>query len=252
GGSGGSGGAGGGGSASGSWWVPPKALTWYLQLEGTINNSEPVASYDIDGFGTTAGEVSTLHAQGKRVICYIDVGTDEPGRPDSSKFPESVEGMGVDGWPGEKWLDIRALSVLEPIMTARFKMCKEKGFDAVGPDNMDGYENNTGFPLTAQQQLTYDEWIAGEVHSLGLAVFQKNDGVHASQLEPYFDGALNEQCNHYGECGDYEPYLAANKPVLNAEYELSVGSFCAADNAAGIMGARYGLELNGATFEPCW
>src|SRR4029077_18644717 len=144
-----------------------------------------------------------------RVVCYIDVGTAESWRPDNSSFPASVLGNS-DGWPGEKWLDIRALSVLEPIMSARFKMCKEKGFDAVGPDNMDGYENNTGFPLTAQQQLTYDEWIAGEVHSLGLAVFQKNDGGHVSCWELFFDGALNEQCNQFRKCGVLEPYLAAN------------------------------------------
>ena len=40
--------------------------------------------------------------------------------------------------------------------------------------------------------------------------------------------------------------------MLNAEYELPTSSFCAADNALGIMGARYGIDLNGTTFEPCW
>jgi len=49
-----------------------------------------------------------------------------------------------------------------------------------------------------------------------------------------------------------DSYLTAGKPVLNAEYGLSTSAFCAADNAAGIMGARYDLNLTGATFEPCW
>ncbi len=40
--------------------------------------------------------------------------------------------------------------------------------------------------------------------------------------------------------------------MLNAEYSLATSAFCAADNAAGIMGARYDLELDGKTFEPCW
>ncbi len=240
-----------GGGAPGSWWVPPKALTWYWQLQGTVNNSESVAAYDIDGFDNSAGEVSTLHGQGKHVICYIDVGTAENWRPDYGSFPASVLGSS-NGWPGERWLDISKLSVLEPIMTARFQMCREKGFDAVEPDNMDGYENSTGFPLTAAEQLSYDEWIAGEVHALGMAVFQKNDGEQTGQLESHFDGALDEQCNQYHECGSFQPYLAAGKPVLNAEYSLSTSSFCAADEAAGIMGARYSLELNGSSFEPCW
>jgi hypothetical protein len=245
-----SGGPGGGGSSAGRW-VPPKSLTWYWQLQGTVNNSEPVAAYDIDGFDNSAAEVSTLHGQGKHVICYIDVGTAENWRADYSSFPASVLGSS-NGWPGERWLDISKLSILEPIMTARFQMCREKGFDAVEPDNMDGYENSTGFPLSASEQLTYDEWIAGEVHATGMAVLQKNDGEQTAQLEPYFDGALDEQCNQYHECSNFQAYLAAGKPVLNAEYSLSTSSFCAADTAAGIMGARYSLELNGSSFEPCW
>ena len=235
-----------------SHWQPPQHLTWYWQLQGSVNNSHPAAAYDIDGFDTSASEVSALHAAGKRVICYIDVGTWENWRSGAGEFPSSVLGA-ANGWPGEKWLDIRRLSVLEPIMTARFKMCKQKGFDAVEPDNIDGYENDTGFPISAQDQLTYDEWIAREVHSLGMAVFQKNDPDQASTLEPYFDGALVEQCNDYAECSSYQPYLSAGKPVLNAEYQPSPDpGFCAADTAEGIMGALYDVNLDGATYEPCW
>jgi hypothetical protein len=237
---------------TGSRWIPPQHLTWYWQLQGTVNNSEPVAAYDIDGFETSASEVASLHAQAKHVICYIDVGTYEPGRADSSKFPTSVQGADVQGWPGEKWLDISNLATLEPIMAARFRMCREKGFDAVEPDNMDGFENNDGFNNTAAQQLTYDEWVAGEVHSLGMAVLQKNDGGQTNELESHYDGAIDEQCNQYAECSNFQAYLTAGKPVLNAEYEPSTTVFCAADNAAGIMGARYDLELDGKTFEPCW
>jgi hypothetical protein len=206
-----------------------------------------VAAYDIDGFDNTAAEVAALHVQEKHVICYVDVGTSEEFRPDYSSFPASVQGA-TNGWPGEKWLDIRQLSVLQPIMTARFRMCKEKGFDAVEPDNEDGYSNSTGFALTAAQQLAYDEWVAKEVHSLGMAVFQKNDTEQTAELEPFHDGIIDEECNRYSECATMQPYLSAGKPALNAEYS----SFsCAADNAAGIMGARYDLELDGATFEPC-
>jgi hypothetical protein len=240
------------GGSAGGWWAPPQHLTWYWQLQGAVNNGEPVAAYDIDGFDNGAGEVAALHARGKRVICYVDVGTYEPGRPDSGSFPASVLGGGVEGWPGERWLEISNLSVLEPIMTARFRMCREKGFDAVEPDNMDGYSNVTGFPLTAQEQLAYDEWVAGEVHALGMSVFQKNDGEQTSQLVSHFDGALDEQCNQYSECSDFQAYLSAGKPVLDAEYSLSASVFCAADNAAGIMGARFDLDLSGSTFEPCW
>jgi len=238
-------------SAEGSWWKPPQRPTWYWQLQGKVNNKVPVAVYDIDGFENSTAEVATLHSQGKRVICYIDAGTVEDFRPDFSEFPKSVIGR-TNGWPGEHWLDIRQLSVLEPIMAARFRMCKEKGFDAVEPDNIEGYSNNSGFPLTAQEQLTYNEWIADEVHSLGMAVLQKNDGEQAAELQSYFDGELTEQCNQFHECSDFDPYLAAGKPVLNAEYHVSLNQFCAADEAAGIMGVRFQLSLNGKVFKPCF
>jgi len=46
--------------------------------------------------------------------------------------------------------------------------------------------------------------------------------------------------------------LAAGEPVLNAEYKLPTRKFCAKDEAAGIMGARFNLALNGKKFQPCW
>jgi hypothetical protein len=233
-------------------WVPPKLLTWYWQLSGTVNSSYPAAAYDIDGFDNGASEVSALHGAGKRVICYIDAGTWENWRSDASSFPSSVLGNS-NGWPGERWLDIRQLSVLEPIMTARFQMCKQKGFDAIEPDNIDGWTNKTGFPITGAQQLAYNEWVAQEAHALGLAVFQKNDLEQAAALQPYFDGIVDEQCSQYSECNLLSAYLNAGKPALAAEYQSGLyPGFCAADNSAGIMAALYSTALDGSTYKPCW
>jgi hypothetical protein len=255
------GGAAGGGTAGASgaaraaaspsgWWKPPQRLTWFWQLQGKISNTHAVAAYDVDGFETEASEIAALHAQGKHVICYIDAGTAEKFRPDYDEFPPATLGRS-NGWPGERWLDIRRLSAIEPIMAARFQMCRQKGFDAVEPDNIEAFANKSGFEISAAQQLTYNEWIAAEVHSLGMAVLQKNDSEQSVQLQPYFDGALSEQCNQYRECGDFEPYLSAGKPVLNAEYRGKPSKFCPADEAAGIMGARFALSLNGKRFEAC-
>ena len=239
-------------ASAASRWRPQQHLTWYWQLQGSVSNSHPAAAYDIDGFDSGASEVSALHAAGKRVICYVDVGTWENWRSDAGRFPGSVQGSD-NAWPGEKWLDVRQLSVLQPIITARFQMCKQKKFDAVEPDNIDGYQNSTGFPISAQDQLAYDEWVAKEAHSLGMAVFQKNDPDQARTLQPYFDGALDEQCNEYLECSSLKPYLTARKPVLNAEYQASLyPGFCSADKAAGIMGVLYSLNLDGSTYQPCW
>ncbi|HEX4435173.1 MAG TPA: endo alpha-1,4 polygalactosaminidase [Solirubrobacteraceae bacterium] len=239
--------------AASAWWHPPQRPTFYWQLQGKkgkIDTTVPAAVYDIDGFETSATEVAALHAEGKHVVCYIDVGTAEDFRPDYGEFPKSVLGHS-NGWPGEKWLDIRQLAVVEPIMDARFQMCAEKGFDAVEPDNIEAFSNKSGFPVTPTQQLAYNEWVAEAVHSLGMAVLQKNDGEQANELQPFFDGELTEQCNQYSECSDYAPYLKAGKPVVNAEYKLKDTKFCGADEALGIVGARFNLALNGKRFEPC-
>jgi hypothetical protein len=65
------------------------------------------------------------------------------------------------------------------------------------------------------------------------------------------DGVLDEQCNQYNQCSAYKAYVSAGKPVLNAEYSGGT-SFCAADNAAGIMGALYALALDGSVYQPCF
>jgi hypothetical protein len=235
-----------------AWWHPPAKPTFYWQLQGRLNTTVPAAIYDLDGFETTATDVASLHAAGKRVVCYVDVGTAESFRPDYSSFPKSVLGRS-NGWRGERWLDIRRRTdAIEPIMAARFRMCAEKGFDAVEPDNIEAFSNKSGFSIGPAEQLSFNLWVADTVHRLGMAVLQKNDGEQAAAMEPRFDGVLTEQCNEYSECGDYKPYLRAGKPVIDAEYRLARKRFCAADAAMGITGARFNLALNGRRFEPCW
>ena len=238
-------------ASAAAWWHPPARPTFYWQLQGKLKTTVPAEVFDVDGFETTAAQVAALHAAGKHVVCYIDVGTAENFRPDYSEFPESVLGKS-NGWPGERWLDIRRTEVIEPIMAARFQMCAEKGFDAVEPDNIEAFSNESGFPITAAEQLTYNLWVAETVHGLGMAVLQKNDAEQAQEMQPSFDGVLTEQCNQYHECGEFAPYLSAGKPVINAEYKLARKRFCAADEAAGIVGARFNLALNGRRFQPCW
>jgi len=238
-------------ASAGSIWQPTadSSISWNWQLQGTPNLSNHVQMYDIDGFDNTAATVSALHAQGTIAVCYIDLGTWENWRSDAGSFPSSVLGSS-NGWPGEKWLDIRQISTLAPIMTARMQMCVQKGFDALEPDNIDGYSNSTGFPLSAQDQLNYNEWIANTAHSLGLSVGLKNDVDQTSQLEPYFDWALDEQCNQYSECNTEKVFTDADKAVFNAEYGSST-SFCAADIAAHINGVRFSVNLDGSTYAPC-
>jgi len=210
---------------SGGRWQPRPGVAWQWQLSGRVDTSVDVPVYDIDGFDQPKATVSALHGKGRKVICYLSTGAYEDWRPDAKKFPASVLGRG-NGWEGERWLDIRRTDVLKPLMAARLDMCKDKGFDAVEPDNMDGYKNTTGFPLKAADQLRYNRLVARLAHDRGMAVGLKNDLDQIPALVEDFDFAVNEQCAQYGECAAMKPFIAADKAVFHVEYELPTSRFC--------------------------
>jgi hypothetical protein len=215
-------------SASGpaaSRWQPVPGVSWQWQLSGAVDTRVDAAVYDVDGFTTSAAVVASLHAAGRKVICYVNVGAYEDFRPDRSAYPASVLGAG-NGWPGERWLDIRRSALLRPIIARRFDMCRDKGFDAVEPDNVDGYQNHSGFPLTAADQLAFNRMVAGLAHGRGLAVGLKNDLDQVPQLVGDFDFAVNEQCAQYQECDVLRPFTARGKAVFEAEYDLPTARFC--------------------------
>jgi hypothetical protein len=204
---------------------------------------------DVDGLDTSSRFVSRLRAGGRYAICYIDVGTWENWRRDSSRFPATVLGRG-DGWPGERWLDIRRRDVLGPIMRARMQTCHTKGFDAVEPDNVDGFENDTGFPLSPHDQLAYNTWIAATANRLGLAVALKNDLDQVQSLAGHFDFAIVEQCFEFHECAKLRPFTRAGKAVFDVEYGLPRSRFCGAAPKLHISALWARPSLSGAA-RPC-
>lgn len=207
-------------------WQPGNHEPWQWMISGTFdpNNQSQLQGgaadqptvYDIDGFLNTAATVQTLHARGDHVICYIEAGSWTDYRPDSGQFPAPIIGNTIGGF-SDKWTDIRSPS-LRPIIAARIQMCAQKGFDAVEPDLEDGYSNNTGFPLTANDQIVFNTWVAQTVHNNGMSVLLKGDPEQAVQLAPTVDFFLNEECNAYSECNMYPALSASGKTVLNAEY----------------------------------
>jgi len=230
-------------------WQPSPGVAWQWQLDGEVTPSVDVPVYDIDGFENTAADVARLHRAGRKAICYINVGAWENYRPDKNAFPKSVLGAG-NGWAGERWLDIRRLDVLRPIMEHRFDMCRTKGFDAVEPDLVEGYANKTGFPLTAADQLAYNRMIADIAHERGLAVGLKNDLPQIPQLLSHFDFAVNEECAQYDECGQLRPFTAADKAVFHVEYEVPNSKFCAESRKLKLSSMSKKLDL-GVWRQPC-
>lgn len=226
-------------------WQPAPGTTWQWQLQGEIDPSYDVDMYDIDLFDTPHSLIDELHADGRVVICYFSAGSWENWRPDAAGFPAAVKGRS-NGWPGEKWLDIRRLDILGPIMAARLDLAAAKGCDGVEPDNIDAYTNNTGFPLTYAHQLTYNRWLADEAHARDLSIGLKNDLEQIGDLLPYFDWAINEQCYQYDECELLDPFVAAGKAVFGVEYSGNPATFCPPLNARDFSWLKLPLELDGS------
>lgn len=202
----------------GNWYRPPVLSTWQWQLNGNVNTSYDVDIYDIDLFDVSEALIQQLQAKNIKVICYFSAGSYEEGREDANAFEASELGRKLEGWPGERWLDIRSSNVLL-IMKERLDLAVQKGCDGVEPDNVDGYKNKTGFDLTANDQLTFNRLIANEAHARNLSVGLKNNLDQVNELVDYYDFAVNEQCFEYAECQLLTPFIAKGKAVLNAEYD---------------------------------
>ncbi|HJP77589.1 MAG TPA: endo alpha-1,4 polygalactosaminidase [Pseudonocardiaceae bacterium] len=230
-------------------WIPKPGTQWQWQLTNPVDTSVDVPVYDVDSTYTDAATVAALHAKGRKVICYVNTGAWENFRPDENAFPSTVLGS-QDGWPGEQWLDIRQLAVLQPIMAARFAACKAKGFDGIEADLVDAYTSQTGFPLTAADQLRYNQMLAGLAHGLGLSIGLKNDLGQVPQLVGVFDFAIDEQCFEYSECDQLSPFIKAGKAVFEVEYQLSNDQFCTQAGALGFSAMRKNTALDAPRW-PC-
>src|SRR5690349_16443724 len=183
--------------AAAEYWTPSAGTSFAIILSVAPNLVTTTAqAVDLDLFEIKKSVVTSLKDQSKNIICYMSAGSWENWRPDKADFPASVIGRPLDGWPGERYLDIRNLDALGPIMKARLDLCKSKGFDAVDPDNVDSFEigNKTGFPLTRTDAIRYLRFLAREAHARGLAIGLKNATEIAPQLLPVIDFAVTEDC----------------------------------------------------------
>ncbi len=229
------------------WWTPRGVLSWDWQLQAPHDFLRPVDVMGLDAFDTDVNTVTVLKARGIKVICYINVGAWENWRADAHVFSADIIGNDYDGWDGEKWLDIRQLNKLAPIMEARLDLCADKGFDGVEPDNMDSFWEDTGFNLTREDQLAYNRWLAEQAHKRGLSIGQKNASDLAQDLEPYFDWAMTEDCFADEWCGDMFPYTDSGKSVFSAEYTDNIrriSDYCEHAKAAGFSLILKTRDLN--------
>jgi len=267
--------------SNGNWWkpTPEKPIAWHWQLSQPFEYPRDVIAgvkvYDIDGEKTNAQTVTQLHALGPdiKVICYFDAGVWEDYRSDAGKFPgsaskgipytgdpqyknENIIGSKDGNWEGSWWMDIRRIDILRPIMEYRIKTwCKDKGFDAVEPDETEVWSNNSGFSITKAQNNAFNIMIAELAHKYGLSVGLKGNTTETGDLVNYFDWTLNEECWEFQECDYvYNSFIKAGKAAFNIEYAASPN--CTQANQWHMNSAKRDLNLMGPThtaykFSPC-
>jgi hypothetical protein len=198
-------------------WLPAPGTSWQWQLSGAVDTSVDVRMYDLDLFDVADEVLDELRDRDRAVVCYFSAGSHEDWREDAGEFPEEAIGRPLDGWPGERWLDVRNGDV-RYVLARRLDTAAERRCDAVEPDNVDGYTNGTGFPLTATEQLDFNRWLADQAHLRGLSVGLKNDLEQVGELVDWFDWALNEECVTYEECDRLAPFTDGGKAAFHVEY----------------------------------
>jgi hypothetical protein len=202
-----------------------------LQLSGKVDTSVKAQVFDIDLLTNSRAVLRNLKRQHRRVVCYFSAGTNESFRSQSQQYPPETRGEPLADYPDEQWLDIRQVDKLKPLIERRLDLCKSKGFIGADFDNVDGYANRSGFPLTAADQLRFNRYLARAAHARGLAAGLKNDLGQVPKLARSFDFAVNEQCFQYHECGVLRRhFIRRGKPVFHVEYNLKPRQFCARAN----------------------
>jgi hypothetical protein len=225
-----------------TWWRPTVGMTWDWQLQTPHDFDYDVQVFDIDLFDSDPSLITKLHARGRKVICYVNLGAWENWRPDKELFPPEVIGAQWPDFPREYWLDIRQWTQLAPVVGARLDMAVAKGCDGIEPDNMDGWNtaahNPSGFPLTPDDQLVYNRHVAQAAHQRGLGIGLKNDTPQAAALSDDFDYHVSEQCFEFNQCQDLMSFVQKGKPIFEAEYDLTLPMFCPQAKALRISAIR--------------
>jgi hypothetical protein len=199
-------------TSSGAYWKPSVGATWQIELSDTITDTTYNADvFDVNLFDIPVSIISTLHTNGKKVICYFSAGGYENWRPDQSEFLPSDKGNPLDGWPGEWWLNTSS-SHVRSTMTNRIILAVTNVCDGVDPDNIDGYDNDND---TAIDYITF---LANEAHSRDLAIGLKNAAEIVSSVLSNVEWQVNEPCLQYDECDVFQPFIDAGKPVFHIEY----------------------------------
>jgi hypothetical protein len=192
---------------------------------------------------SATSQIGAWHAAGHLIECYLNTGSIEDWRPDIKADKAAWDAVALRKMPewDERWVDVRKLDQLKPLVRKRMLRVKALGCDIVEPDNMDCSENEScwgamnGVTRGSQVRaanIAYNLFLAEIAHELGMAVLLKNSADQAAALHASFDGVMLENCARYNECALFAQLFAgAGKAVFLAEYNGGAGT-CAKAGAS--------------------
>jgi hypothetical protein len=181
-------------------------------------------------------------------ICYLNVFQTQPddnqywwdNYPQLILADASNTAIEDTRWRDEFLFDISTeekRAMLLSVQQRWLEYCRDAGFQAVEPDNIDSYERSDGL-LGLEHALAYQQQFSAAAHALGLAVAQKNVVDWVSELAPDgqvlataagFDFAIVEECQLTGECDALTAFYGASG-VLEVEYWYDEP-----DNSSGVL-----------------
>ncbi|SPJ88075.1 related to endo alpha-1,4 polygalactosaminidase precusor [Fusarium torulosum] len=226
-----------------SLWQPEVGASWQIILLKPIEvhtdtKIEPdVEIFDLDLYDNDASTFAALKKLGKKVICYFSAGSYENWRDDKEYFHEADLGKPLDGWPGERWLNISSPNV-RSIMKKRIEMAAKKGCDAIDPDNVDGFQNNNGLKLTQNDTVNFVKFLSETAASFNVSTGLKNAGSVISEVISDVHFSVNEQCVEYSECDTFAPFIDHGKPVFHIEYPKGAPGKTSTKTVGGICSGK--------------
>ncbi len=152
------------------------------------------SAYDmlvLDGQGASAAQVRALHAAGKVVLAYLDVGTIEPDRP----WYASLKRYRLDYWPawGEWYANLSAAGFRNAIAARIAPRILAKGFDGLFLDNTDMVETHRRQAAGMRRLVAR---LSRLVHARGGALLSQNGEDLIGPLLRYYDGWNREDVSY--------------------------------------------------------
>jgi hypothetical protein len=209
-------GAAGAGAEPGDVYLPEAGARWLAQLDGAVDTAQMADFFYLDPEQQPPGGLASLHEQGRHYLCYLSAGTVENFRDDAELFPERAVGNVMQGFPNERWLDVRDAEV-QRLMALRIQRLAQAGCDGVVPASLTGYAAESGFDLSVADTLRYARFLAEQLHAAGLSAGLTGPAELTAELWSSFDFGLAISCVRGSQCAEFGVFATAKKPVLYLE-----------------------------------